>query len=339
MHGLQLQEPGLFQATETASPGPPGPGEALVRVERIGICGTDMHAYGGRQPFFTYPRVLGHELGVVIEALGAGAEGLEVGGRCSVEPYLTCGVCRACRQGRTNCCASLQCMGVHCDGGMRERILVPSTKLHRSNSLSLEQLALVETLCIGCHAVQRAGVKEDDVCVVIGVGPIGLAVLQHLQLKGARVIVLDINADRLTFCREGFGVTETIGVSQGDPVEALAAMTDGEMASVVFDATGNPESMDASFDLAGQGARVVLVGLHLGKVSFADPDFHRRELTILASRNALPGDFRSVIENMESGRLDVTPWVTHRCSIDELPAVFPDLLKPESKVLKAVVAF
>lgn len=339
MRGIILKEPGLFEAIESPEPGRPGPGQALVRVERVGICGTDMHAYRGRQPFFTYPRILGHELGVVVEALGDGVEGITVGDRCSVEPYLNCGTCRACRQGRTNCCATLQCMGVHCDGGMRERILVPAGKLHRSDVLSLEQLALVETLCIGCHAVDRAGVTKDDVCVVIGVGPIGLAVLQHLQLREARVVVLDVNARRLAFCREAFGVTETVDVSTGNTVETLAELTGGEMASVVFDATGNPASMDASFDLAGQGARVTLVGLHLGKVSFADPDFHRRELTVLSSRNALPRDFQSVIANMESGRLDVEPWITHQCPIGDLPTEFEGWLQPDAGLLKGVVAF
>jgi threonine dehydrogenase-like Zn-dependent dehydrogenase len=216
---------------------------------------------------------------------------------------------------------------------------VPAVKLHRSDVLSLEQLALVETLCIGCHAVDRAGVTEDDVCVVIGVGPIGLAVLQHLQLRDARVVVLDVNPRRLAFCRDAFGVSETVDVSAGNTVETLAEMTDGEMASVVFDASGNPSSMDGCFDLAGQGARIALVGLHLGRVSFADPDFHRRELTVLSSRNALPRDFQSVIANMESGRLDVGPWITHQCPAEALPGEFEGWLEPDAGLLKGVVAF
>lgn len=339
MHGVILKEAGRLEAIECESPGSPGPGEALVRVEKVGICGTDLHAYRGRQPFFTYPRVLGHELGVVVEAVGEGVGNVRVGDRCSVEPYLHCGHCRACRQGRTNCCASLRVLGVHCDGGMRERIRVPSGKLHPSDVLSTEQLALVETLCIGCHAVDRAGVEEADTCVVIGVGPIGLAVLQHVQLRGARVIVLDLNDGRLSICRDRFGVRETISVSAGDPVAALSDLTSGEMGSVVFDATGSPSSMDGSFRFAGQGARVALVGLHLGNVSFADPDFHRRELTILSSRNALPGDFRKVISNMESGALDVSSWITHRGKIQDLPGDFPGWLEPDAAVLKAMVAF
>ncbi|MEZ5277503.1 MAG: zinc-binding alcohol dehydrogenase family protein [Opitutaceae bacterium] len=339
MFGIILQEPGRLEPIDCEPPEGPSEGEAVVQVERIGICGTDLHAYRGRQPFFTYPRILGHELGVVVEAISGGDHGVGVGDRCSVEPYLNCGHCRACRQGRTNCCASLKVLGVHCDGGMRERIRIPVEKLHRSEKLSTEQLALVETLCIGCHAVDRAGVLSDDVCVIVGVGPIGLAVLQHVQLRGARAIVLDINEGRLTFCRNRFGVAETVDVSSGDPVAVLAELTNGEKASVVFDATGNPGSMDRSFDFAGHGARVVLVGLHLGKVTFADPDFHRRELTILSSRNALPRDFRSVIANMESGVLDVAPWITHRGAIRDLPGDFPHWLEPEAAVLKAMVSF
>jgi len=339
MHGVILREPGLLESIETEPPGPPAPGEVVVRVDRVGICGTDMGAFRGRQPFFCYPRILGHELGVIVDELGEGVQGMEVGDRCSVEPYMNCGHCRACRQGRTNCCASLECLGVHCDGGMRERIRLPATKLHRSKMLTTEQLALVETLCIGCHAVDRAGVKDDDLCVVIGVGPIGLAVLQHVQLRRARAIVLDVNSGRLDFCRTRFGATETVDVSAADPVAAISDLTGGEMASVVFDATGNPGSMEAAFDLAGQGARIVLVGLHLGRVSFADPDFHRRELTVLSSRNALPGDFCNVISNMESGVLDVRPWVTHRSPIGDLPSVFSEWTTPEAGVLKAVASF
>jgi 2-desacetyl-2-hydroxyethyl bacteriochlorophyllide A dehydrogenase len=339
MRGVILREPGLLESIETEPPGPLAPGEALVRVESVGICGTDIHAFRGRQPFFNYPRILGHELGVVVEAAPDGGHTIKEGDRCSIEPYLNCGHCRACRQGRTNCCASLQCMGVHCDGGMRERIHVPIEKLHRSEKLPTEQLALVETLCIGCHAVDRAGVQKGDICVVVGVGPIGLAVLQHVQLRGAHAIVLDVNAERLDFCQTGFGVTEIVDVSAAEPVAALSDMTEGEMASVVFDATGNPGSMEKAFDFAGQGARVVMVGLHVENVTFADPDFHRRELTILSSRNALPHDFQSVISNMETGLIDVAPWVTHRCSIGDLPSVFDEWITPEARVTKAVASF
>ncbi|HWQ13785.1 MAG TPA: alcohol dehydrogenase catalytic domain-containing protein, partial [Roseiflexaceae bacterium] len=196
-----LERPGELRLGSSEVPGAPGPGEALVRVRRVGICGTDIHAFHGRQPFFSYPRILGHELGVEVAALGPGADGPPVGARCAVEPYLNCGVCVACRRGRTNCCVRLETLGVHTDGGMREYLVVPAAKLHPAERLSFEQLALVETLAIGAHAVQRAALEAGEWALVIGAGPIGLAAMQFARLAGARVIALDVSARRLELCR------------------------------------------------------------------------------------------------------------------------------------------
>src|SRR5438046_1886544 len=154
MQTVVLEKPGLFALGSDHLPAISSPDEALVRVHRVGICGTDIHAYRGDQPFFTYPRIIGHELGVEIVQVGPNEAGLRAGDRCAVEPYLNCGSCIACRRGKTNCCARLQVLGVHTDGGMREYFTVPVRKLYRSEVLSLEQLALVETLGIGAHAVE-----------------------------------------------------------------------------------------------------------------------------------------------------------------------------------------
>src|SRR5947199_4307593 len=179
MQTIVLEKPGSLTLADTAAPTDVPPGHAMVRVRRVGICGTDLHAYRGRQPFFSYPRILGHELGVEVIALGDGDTfGLKKGDRCTVEPYLNCGKCIACRRGKTNCCASLEVLGVHTDGGMRERIRVPVSKLHPSETLTLDQLALIETLGIGAHAVDRAKVEAGEFVLVIGAGPIGLAVMQ-----------------------------------------------------------------------------------------------------------------------------------------------------------------
>src|SRR5947199_5981351 len=169
MQTIVLEKPGSLTLADTAAPTDVPPGHAMVRVRRVGICGTDLHAYRGRQPFFSYPRILGHELGVEVIALGDGDTfGLKKGDRCTVEPYLNCGTCIACRRGKTNCCATLQVLGVHTDGGLRETIVVPARKLHRSPRLTFEQLALVETLGIGCHAVDRAAPRPDETCLIIG---------------------------------------------------------------------------------------------------------------------------------------------------------------------------
>ena len=263
---IVLDQPGSFRITDTAEPPAPGPGEALVQVKRVGICGTDLHAFHGNQPFFSYPRILGHELGVEVLALGPGTEatGLAVGDRCAVEPCMNCGKCLACRRGRTNCCESLQLIGVHLDGGMRERIVVPADKLHKS-TLPLEQLATVEMLCIGAHAVSRAEPEPGESTLVIGAGPIGLATAQFALLAGADVTMLEISAPRRAFAREHLGVERMLD-GQGDPVAQVRDALGGELPSLVFDATGNPASMNGAFNLVANSGKLVFVGLGARRV-------------------------------------------------------------------------
>lgn len=336
MKAIVLEEPGQFAPAQRPEPGRPGPGEALVSIRRVGVCGTDLHAFRGRQPFFQYPRVLGHELGVEVLEIGEGVDNVRPGDRCSVEPYLNCGTCIACRAGKTNCCVSLQVLGVHCDGGMCERLVVPAHNLHRSENLTLDQLALVETLGIGAHAVDRASLLERENVLVIGAGPIGLSVMQFAKTAGVRLIAMDINPERLAFARDKMGVTETIE-SNEDALSSVEELTGGDLPSVVFDATGNPASMMRAFSFVAHGGRLVFVGLFQGDVTFNDPFFHRREMTLLSSRNSTRKDFLRIIGLMESGAIDTKPWITHRAALAEVPVVFPSWLEPESRVLKAVV--
>jgi 2-desacetyl-2-hydroxyethyl bacteriochlorophyllide A dehydrogenase len=338
MRTIVLQEPERFALTETDRPQTLASGEALVRVRRVGICGTDLHAYRGRQPFFTYPRTLGHELGVEIVEVCASAQGLAKGDRCAVEPYLNCNNCIACRRGKPNCCVNMRVLGVHIDGGMSEFITVPVEKLHKSDTLSLDQLALVETLCIGAHAVNRAQLEKGEQVLVIGVGPIGLSVVQFARAAGAQVIVMDTNDNRLQFCREQLGVEYSIGAGD-DALTRLQKLTNSDMPTAVFDATGNPQSMQTAFNFPAHGGRLVFVGLFQGEVTFDDPNFHRREMTLLSSRNATPADFHHVISLMESGAIDTTPWITHRASPDTLLQEFPGWLQPQSGVVKAMLEF
>jgi len=336
---ITLSKPGEFSLSETPKPAAPGPGEAIVRVHRVGICGTDLHAFRGRQPFFSYPRILGHELGVEIVQIGEGETfGLKPGDRCAVEPYLNCGSCIACRRGKTNCCAFLKVLGVHTDGGMRDLIAVPTHKLHRSETLSLEQLALVETLSIGAHAVDRAVIEPGEWALVIGAGPIGLATMQFAAAAGAKVIALDVNSERLAFCREKLQVNETVFGGEA-AADQLRAITGGDMPTAVFDATGNAESMMGALKYVASGGRLVYVGLVLSDITFYDPDFHRKEITLLATRNSTGRDFKRIIGLLESGQVDTAPWITHRSSAAEMPAAFPTWLDPASGIIKAVVSF
>ncbi len=331
---VTLDQPGRFSPHDGPVP-VPAPGEALVRVHRIGVCGTDLHAFAGKQPFFTYPRILGHELGVEVVDPGTDPCGLKAGDRCSVEPYLNCGRCLACRRGKPNCCAELKVLGVHVDGGMRPFFTVPARKLHASSKLTYDQLALVETLGIGAHAVERAAPRPDDFVLVIGAGPIGLSVIQFVRVTGATLAVMDISETRLGFCRDQLGVSHTL-VPGPDLADRLRALGSGDLPTIVIDATGNPQSMAGTFDLPAPGGRIVFVGLFQGDVTFNDPNFHRRELTLLASRNALPGTFRDIIALLEAGRIDTTPWITHRLTLADVPRRFPEIVGNPA-VLKAVI--
>ena len=341
MKTLVLETPGKLVAADTPHPGAPSAGQALVRVHRVGVCGTDIHAFNGKQPFFTYPRILGHELGVEVIAVGSGVTNVRAGDRCAVEPYLNCGQCIACRRGKPNCCTSLQVLGVHTDGGHREEILVPAAKLHASSKLGYDQLALVETLGIGAHAVERAQLAPGETVAVIGAGPIGLSAIQFALAAGARVIVIDVNESRLGFCRDRLGLpaADLIDARSADVVAKLKELTDGDLPTAVFDATGNPKSMAAAFEYPSHGGRLVFIGLFPGDVTFNDPNFHRRELTLLASRNARPDDFTRIISLVEAGKVDTAPWITHRARIEDVPALFESWTKPETGVLKAVIEF
>src|SRR5689334_22046577 len=175
MKAIVLEQPGRFGSRELSEPDRPGEGDAVVRVHRVGICGSDISGYLGKMPFYSYPRIPGHELGVEVVTVGAGVTNVKPGDRCSIEPYMNCGDCHACRKGASNCCANLKVLGVMTDGGMRERFVLPAHKLHPSKTLSFDQLALVETLAIGCHAVDRPALAKGENCLIIGAGPIGLS--------------------------------------------------------------------------------------------------------------------------------------------------------------------
>ena len=338
MKAIVLEQPGRFAHRELDEPPRPAPGDAVVRVHRVGICGSDISGFLGKMPFYSYPRIPGHELGVEVVAVGDGVTHVRPGDRCSVEPYMNCQQCLACRRGASNCCQNLKVLGVHTDGGLRPRFTVPARKLHKSDKLSLDQLALVETLAIGCHAVNRAAPRADDHVLVIGAGPIGLSVIEFVKLTGAMLTVLDLNDRRLAFCRDTMGVKHPV-LSKGDQQEDIRAVhaVTGDLPTVVIDATGSVKAMNGSFHFAGHTGRVVFVGIVTAEVSFPDPLLHARELTLYASRNALPGDFQRIIRLIEEGKIDTRPWITHRCGFDAVAETFPSYTNPETGVIKAMV--
>jgi len=336
MRAILLEAPEQLRLSTSGEPPAPGQGEALVRVHRVGVCGTDYHAFRGQQPFFTYPRVLGHELGVEVVEVGPNVHNVTVGARCAVRPYLECGHCPSCRRGKPNCCANIQVLGVHVDGGMCELFLLPASHLHPTTHLTYEQLALVEPLAIGAHAVARTHLTAGERVLVIGAGPIGLAVTQFALLAGAHVMVMDISEQRLTFVQHQWPSVITIDGTRRDS-DAFRQVTDGDLPTAVFDATGNPHSMQAAFSYVGFGGCLTFVGLFPGDVTFHDPLFHSHEMTLLSSRNALDTDFQHVIAEIEAAHITLTSWVTHHATLETLLAVFPKWIDVESGIIKGII--
>jgi 2-desacetyl-2-hydroxyethyl bacteriochlorophyllide A dehydrogenase len=336
MRAIQLREPKQFVEIELPEPAAPGPGEALIATHRMGICGSDVGGYLGKMPFFTYPRIPGHELGVEVLAVGPGVTNVKPGDRCSVEPYMNCGQCFACRRGGGNCCQNLKVFGVMTDGGLRERCLIRADKLHPSSLLTYEQLALVETLAIGCHACDRGGSRAGDHVLIIGAGPIGLATLEFVRLTGATVTVMDLVEPRLEFCRRQYGVAHTV-VPSDNVREQMLPLTDGGLYSVVIDATGHAGSMSTALQYVAHTGTLVYVGITTGEVKFTHPVLHRPEMTLKGSRNAMPGDFRRIIGLIEDGTIDTRPWITHRTPMPQMIERFESYTQPETGVLKAIV--
>ncbi len=338
MRAIRLNQPREFAHIDIAGPAAPGPGQALVRTHRMGICGTDLGGFLGKMPFFKYPRIPGHELGVEVLSVGAGVANVKPGDRCSVEPYMNCGKCFACRRGQGNCCQTLEVIGVMVDGGLCERFLIRADKLHPSAKLSFDQLALVETLAIGCHASDRGGSTKGDRALIIGAGPIGLATLEFVRLTGAEITVMDMVPERLDFCRRVYGVAHTVVVKgDGSEAEQLNAITAGDRYAVVIDATGNNKSMSACLGYAAHTGTVVYVGITSSEVSFPHTVLHRPELNLKGSRNALPADFPRIIDLIERGVINTQPWITHRTTFDRVIEEFESFTRPETGVIKAVI--
>lgn len=320
MQQIVLQQPGHFVSAE-APPPIAQAGEALVRIRRVGVCGTDYHAFQGNQPYFNYPRILGHELSAEVASAPANDHGIKPGDRAAVEPYLNCGDCHACHMGKGNCCERLRVLGVHTDGGMQTYLAVPLDHVHKSQNLSFDQLALVEPLSIGAHAVVRSGLLPGEEVLVVGAGPIGLAVTQFALAAGGRVRVLEINPARRKFAAR----------FEAEILESF----DDRLAEIVFDATGNVTSMEQSVARVAHGGRLVFVGLVQSNVAIDDPLFHRRELTLLSSRNSV-NEFPRIIRMIEQAQIDTAPWITHRLSLAEVPDRFPTLPR-ETNCIKAMV--
>lgn len=336
MRSVVLNEPGSLSVESRPEPSPPGPSEALVSVRRIGVCGTDYHAYGGNQNFFTYPRVLGHELAVTVVSVGSDVTNVKPGDNCAVLPYVSCGTCIACRRGRENCCENLEVLGVMIDGGMADRFVLRASLLFPKEGLDLDTLAMIEPMGVGFHAVERSGISKGDFALVIGAGPIGLAIAQAITAKEATAVIADNDPERLELARRLQGAV-TLDPSESRESQ-LRDLGSGDLPTTVFDATGNIASMQGAVDFVSPSGSVVLVGHTRDTIGFDNPTIHLKEISVHTSRAALATEWHRLLDLVSDGTLSPEGWIGARCELSEVPEVFEGWIRDKGKVVKAMIS-
>ncbi|WP_299150167.1 zinc-binding alcohol dehydrogenase family protein [uncultured Tateyamaria sp.] len=322
-------EPGSFAVQDRPVITDVPDGWVLIDICAVGLCGTDYHIFEGKHPFLEYPRVIGHELSgrVARDGDGWGAGDLVV-----VNPYLSCGTCRACKRGKPNCCSNIEVLGVHRDGGLAPQLAVPAQNLYPADGLTPLQAAMVEFLAIGAHAVRRSDVTKADRVLVTGVGPIGIGTALFARLMGAHVTLLDLSTERLAMAADRFGFDS--GYTR---LEAALASTDGEGFDVVFDATGHGGAIEAGFPAVAHGGTYVLVSVVKDDITFNDPEFHKREMRLIGSRNALKADFDWVMSSFRDNLIDADALCSDVLSLDALTTALGKLAADRAGLIKAVV--
>jgi len=336
MKAVICHEPHSLGIVERPTP-QAGDKDVLIRIRSVGLCGTDYHIFAGRHPFLQYPRIMGHELaGEIVQAPSGSA--LHLGQIVAVNPYLACGTCIACRKGKPNACVNIRVLGVHTDGGMCELLAVPERAVIDATGLTLDQAAMIEFLSIGHHAVMRAALRAGARVLIVGAGPIGIAAGLFARLGGAAVTLVDTRPTRLAYARDALDFTDVIEAS-AELAAALQDRTGGEMFDVVFDATGALTAMAQSLNYVAHGGTLVFVGVAPGDLVLSDPEFHKRETSLLASRNALNEDFEQVIAAIRSGDIPTAALQTHSVPGLDLPERLPGLMAEADHVLKAIAHF
>jgi 2-desacetyl-2-hydroxyethyl bacteriochlorophyllide A dehydrogenase len=336
MRAVVCSAPGKLALAEIPRPAARASGEVRLKVSHVGICGTDYHIFEGKHPFLQYPRIIGHEISARI-AEAEPESGYQIGDLVIVNPYLSCDRCIACRRGKPNCCMAIQVLGVHTDGAFCEEIVVPTRNVYPANGLDAEQAATVEFLAIGAHAVRRAGPANGARALVIGAGPIGLGTALFARIAGYDVTLMDFSQERLDAAVTRFDFAPGI-VPGAHSLEIIMGLTDNEGFEAVFDATGNAQSMNAALPFVSHGGALIFVSVVKEDITFADPEFHKREMMIIGSRNALRVDFEHVAASIVSGEIDTGKLITHRTSLDAVAVDLARWAHEKTGLIKAVVA-
>lgn len=335
MKYIVCEQPGKFRLEEKEFP-TCGEGEAILKIKKVGICGTDLHAYAGNQAFFSYPRILGHELAAEVLEIKNNNKGIKAGDKVIVMPYISNEDSAASRNGKPNCCPDIKVLGVHVDGGMQEQIAVPIDTLILANHLSYKEMAIVEPLAIGAHSIRRSNIQPNEFIAVVGCGPIGIGILKLAQIRGAKVIAIDTDEKRLQYAKNKIGVNYI--VKAGDnAVSHVSKITKGDLCTAVFDASGNKNAIESCPDFMSHGGRFIIVGLYKGELTFMHPKIHAKEMTLICSRNATIDDFKFVTSIIDQFPTDT--FVTHEVSYNEMINSFESWLMPKSGVIKAMVDF
>ncbi|PWC15803.1 galactonate oxidoreductase [Brenneria roseae subsp. americana] len=337
MKSLICQHPTQMEYIERPIP-VPSDSEVLIKVKTVGICGTDIHAWAGNQPFFNYPRVLGHEICGEVIAFGKKITSFRIGQQASVIPYIACNHCSACLNNRPNCCENISVIGVHQDGGMAEYLSVPAANLLSAENIDPITAALIEPFAISAHAVRRADCMPGESVLVVGGGPIGLGVAAIALADNLHVVLADTQLERREHSKNILGI-RVLNPADADFESQLRQAFHGELPNKVIDATGNQHAMNNCVNLIRHGGQIIFVGLFKGNLSFSDPDFHKKETTMKGSRNATTEDFKKVEKLMSEGKLKAEMMLSHRFTFSELSDIYESEIVNNRNLLKAVVEF
>ncbi|MBE5995744.1 MAG: zinc-binding alcohol dehydrogenase family protein [Lachnospiraceae bacterium] len=338
MKAIKLEKPWDISCVEMEKPAAPGKGEALIKIMTAGICGSDIGAFRGTNGLVSYPRVIGHELAGVIEAIDEenNPKGFKVGDEVIVDPYIYCGKCYPCSIGRTNCCTSLKVLGVQTEGGMAEYFCHPSKLLVKKPAeMSWTLAAMAEPLTISLHGVHRGGLKEGEFCAIYGAGPIGLLAGMVAEAYGAHAILIDIVQERLDFAKE-LGIEYIINSGKEDPVAVVSEITGGQMAQQVMECTGANPCIRGSLDLVSNAGRITFTGWPKKETSLPTDVFTKKEIDIRGARTSA-GEFEEAIDLIVSGKVDIIKILTKTVSMEEAPETIVDIEKNPGNYMKVVV--
>ena len=336
MKAIKLDTPWKVACVDIEKP-VPGEGEALIRIVTAGICGSDIGAFRGTNGLVTYPRVIGHELAGVVEKIPEpNKNGIKVGDRVVVDPYIYCKDCYPCKIGRTNCCTSLKVLGVHVDGGMAEYFTHPADLLVKlPEDMTWEEAAMAEPLTISLHGVHRGGFHKDEYCAIIGAGPIGLVAGMVAQAYGGHAILLDLVQERLDFAKS-LGIEYVINSGKEDATQRIGQITNGTMAQQVMECSGANGAIRSTLDYVSNAGRITLTGWPKKETSIPTDVITKKEIDIRGARTSA-GEFEEALELINTKRVDMNRILTKVITLEEVPETIIDIEKNPGNYMKVVV--